>query len=188
MAKDNLDLFRKRRTIRKFTDQDVTDKALNALLEAASVAPNRLDRRPLHYLVIRDKALKARLAEALRVRPYVEQAPVVIAVCADKSISPTWELDGSAAIENMLLAATSMGLGTAWVGSKGSQLWDQAVDVLHTDAALPYIVDVVSLVAVGHPAEEKRAYEPGEKLDATRIHCDHWDNLEWYQAEHKVEA
>jgi nitroreductase len=186
MDKKELDLFRKRRTIRRFTDEDISVETLKALLEAASVAPSRLDRRPLHYLVIRDKALKAKLAEALRVRPYIEQAPVVIAVCADKSISPTWELDGSAAIENMLLAATSIGLGTAWVGSKGSTLWDQAVAVLHTDAALPDTVDVVSLVAIGHPAEEKRAYDLGEKLDATRIHCDHWDNLEWYQAEHKA--
>jgi nitroreductase len=177
VAKKNLDLFRKRRTIRKFTNEDVSEETLRDLLEAASVAPSRLDRRPLHYLVIREKALKAKLAEALRVRPYIEQAPVVIAVCADKSISPTWELDGSAAIENMLLAATSMGLGTAWVGSKGSQLWDRAVDLLHEDAALPYIIDVVSLVAIGHPTEQKRAYDPGEKLDLTRIHYDHWNNL-----------
>jgi nitroreductase len=186
MAKKDLELFRKRRTIRRFTDEDVSEETLKTLLEAASVAPSRLDRRPLHYLVIRDQALKAKLAEALRVRPYIDQAPVVIAVCADKAISPTWELDGSAAIENMLLAATTLGLGAAWVGSKGSQLWDQAIDVLQKDAALPHIVDVVSLVSIGHPEEEKRAYGPSEKLDPTRIHFDHWNNLEWYQAEHKV--
>jgi nitroreductase len=186
MTKKDLELFRERRTIRRFTDQDISEETVKTLLEVASVAPSRLDRRPLHYLVIRDKALKAKLAEALRVRPYIDQAPVVIAVCADKAISPTWELDGSAAIENMLLAAATLGLGGAWVGSKGSQLWDLAVDVLQADAALPDTVGVVSLVSIGYPAEEKRAYEPSEKLDATRIHFDHWDNLEWYQAEHKV--
>ena len=115
---DILELIRKRRTIRKFTADDVSEETLEALLDAASVAPNRLNRRPLYYLVIRDKALKTKLAVALRVRPYIEQAPIVIAVCADPKISTTWELDGSAAIENMLLAAASLGLGGAWVGSK----------------------------------------------------------------------
>jgi nitroreductase len=172
-----LELFRKRRTIRRFTAEDVSEEILQSLLEAASVAPSRLDRRPLHYVLIRDKASKAKIAEALRVRPYIEEAPVVIAVCADPSVSTTWELDASAAIENMLLAATAMGLGGAWVGSKGSQLWEQALQVLHTVVGVPAGIAVASLVCIGHPGEEKRAYDPGEKLDPVRIHYDHWDKL-----------
>jgi nitroreductase len=172
-----LELFRKRRTIRRFTAEDVSEEALQALLDAASVAPSRLDRRPLHYVLIRDKATKTKIAEALRVRPYIEEAPVVIAVCADPSVSTTWELDASAAIENMLLAATILGLGGAWVGSKGSQMWEQALVVLHTAAGVPAGIAVVSLVCIGHPGEEKRTYDPGEKLDPTRIHYDHWDKL-----------
>ena len=177
MAKKKLDLFRKRRTIRKFTDEDVSEQDLEALLDAASVAPSRLDRRPLYYLIIRSAALKQKIAEALRVRPYIEQAPVVIAVLADASVSPTWELDGSAAIENVLLAATALGLGSAWVGSKGSTMWDGAVQVLYEEASVPAGYGIVSLVCIGHPAEEKAAYEPGAKLDRTRLRYDHWDNL-----------
>ena len=41
---------------------------------------------------------------------------------------------------------------------------------------------------MGSYPDDPGRYEPGEKLDTTRIHCDHWDNLEWYQAEHKVEG
>jgi hypothetical protein len=48
---------------------------------------------------------------------------------------------------------------------------------MHDCAGVPTGISVVSLVCVGHPAEEKRAYEPGEKLDALRVHYDHWDNL-----------
>ena len=177
MTRPDLSLFRARRTIRKFTEEDLSDEMVAELLDIASVAPSRLDRRPLHMVVIRNQTTKAKLAEALRVRPYIDGAPVVIAVCADSSVSPTWELDGSAAIENLLLAATAMGLGAAWVGSKGSQLWEQAVQVLHESAGVPSGISVVSLVSLGHPAEEKRAYEPGEKLDKLRLHYDHWDNL-----------
>lgn len=172
-----LELFGKRRTIRRFTAEDVSEEALKALLDAASVAPSRLDRRPLHYVLIRDKATKAKIAEALRVRPYIEEAPVLIAVCADPSISITWELEASAAIENVLLAATALGLGGAWVGSKGSVLWEGAVEVLHSVVGVPAGIVVASLVCIGHPGEEKRAYDPGEKLDPRRIHCDHWDTI-----------
>jgi nitroreductase len=177
VTNDLLGLIRKRRTIRKFTADDVSDETLEVLLDAASVAPNRLNRRPLYYLVIRDEAVKAKLAKALRVRPYIEQAAIVIAVCADPKISTTWELDGSAAIENMLLAATSLGLGGAWVGSKGSQLWQGAVKALREAASLPENIDVVSLVCIGYPDEDKRPYEPGEKMDRQRMRYDHWDNL-----------
>jgi nitroreductase len=177
MVRGELELFRKRRTIRRFTAQDVSEEDLNALLEAASVAPSRLDRRPLYFVLIRDKATKAKIAEALRVRPYIEEAPVVIAVCADPAVSSTWELDASAAIENMLLAATAMGLGGAWVGSKGSQLWENAVEILHRTMAVPAGIAVASLVCIGHPGEEKRAYDPGEKLDPVRIRYDHWDSM-----------
>jgi nitroreductase len=177
MAPKELELFRTRRTIRKYTAEDVSDQAVEALLEAASVAPSRLDRRPLHYLLIRNPDTKAKLAQALRVRPYIEQAPVVIAVCGSPALSATWEMDGSAAIENMLLAATMLGLGAAWVGSKGSELWDEAVAALRQALNIPKDIEVVSLVCVGHPEEVKRPYDPGEKMDRRRFHYDHWDKL-----------
>jgi len=177
MAKE-LELFRKRRTIRRFTAEEVPEAALQALLEAGSVAPSRLDRRPLHYILIRDKATKTKVAEALRVRPYIEEAPVLIAVCADPAVSVTWEMDASAAIENILLAATALGLGSAWVGSKGSVLWEHALEVLHSVVGVPAGITVASLVCIGYPGEEKRAYEPGEKFDQMRIHCDHWDRIQ----------
>jgi nitroreductase len=177
ITNDMLELLKKRRTIRKFKTDDVSEEMVEALLDAASIAPNRLDRRPLHYLVIRDSGIKTRLADTLRVRPYIEQAPVVIAVCGDPAISPTWELDASAAIENMLLAAFSLGLGGAWVGSKGSTLWEQTVKVLREASGVPANIDVVSLVCIGYPDEEKRAYKPGEKLDKARVHYDQWKNL-----------
>jgi len=177
VSNETLELLRRRRTIRKFKAQELSEELLEALLEAASTAPNRLDRRPLHFLVVRDAMIKRHIAEALRVRPYIEQASVVIAVCGNPEISATYELDASAAIENMLLAAVSLGLGAAWVGSKDSTLWQPTLEVLRKAAAIPPKIDVVSLVCIGYPDEEKRPYDPGEKMDPTRVHYDHWDEL-----------
>jgi nitroreductase len=75
-----LDFIKSRRTVRKFTDQPVSDEQLRAVLEAAVAAPTRLDIQPWHFVVLRDKALQKKLSESLRLHPYLETAPVVIAV------------------------------------------------------------------------------------------------------------
>ena len=59
-----LDLIKRRRTVRKFADEDVTDDQLRSLLEAAVSAPTRYDTQPWHFVVLRDKPLQKRLAEA----------------------------------------------------------------------------------------------------------------------------
>ena len=51
------------------------------------------------------------------------------------------------------------------------------IEVLHSAVAVPAGIGVASLVCIGHPGEEKRAYDPGEKLDRVRIRYDHWDNM-----------
>ena len=77
---------------------------------------------------LRQKATKtigrsfATIAAQVRIHPYLETAPVVIAVCGLPKASPTWIMDVSAATENMLLAATAMGLGAAWVGAPDTVL------------------------------------------------------------------
>ena len=120
MTEEMLNLIRKRRTIRRFTEEDVSEEQVDTLVEMAMCAPNRLDRQPWHFLIIRDKDLQKQIADTYQVRPYVEQAPVVIAIGANPAESVTWMMDISAAAENLLLAATAMGLGGAWFGAPGT--------------------------------------------------------------------
>ena len=120
-----LDMIRKRRTIRQFTGEDVSQEQIETLLEMAMCAPNRLDRRPWHFVVIRDKVLQKQIADILRIHPYLETAPVVIAVCGLPEVSSTWLMDVSAATENMMLAAPAMGLAATWIGNPGDVVWDR---------------------------------------------------------------
>ncbi|MBN1402111.1 MAG: nitroreductase family protein [Anaerolineae bacterium] len=174
MSEQMLDLFRRRRTVRRFTSQDVTDQEVELLLEMAMYAPNRLNRQPWRFVVIRDPQLKSDLAHTLRIRPYLEEAPVVIAVCGIPNLSSTWVMDTSAAIENMLLAATAIGLGGAWVGSPDTVMWSLAEECLHDKARIPLDVPVVALVALGHPAELPEPHERSQRYDATKIHYEQW--------------
>lgn len=173
-----LDTIRKRRTVRKFLDQDVAEEQVDTLLEMAMAAPNRLNRQPWHFIVIRDKELQKKLADLLGLHPYLEQAPVVIAPAARPALSTTWQMDISAAIENLLIAATAMDLGTAWVGEPGSVLWSMVEEMLHDALHIPSQLGlrIPALIAVGHPAEERPAHGRHDRFDPTKIHYGLWES------------
>ena len=175
MSDNVFDVIRKRRTIRKFTDEDVSEEQVETLLEMAMCAPNRLNRQPWHFVVIRDKGLQEQLADLLRVHPYLETAPVVIAVCGLPKASPTWKMDVSAATENMLLAATGLGLGAAWVGAPDTVMWNLLEETLRDVLAIPYdYVRIAALVAVGHPAQERPPHGKHDRFDSTKVHYGKW--------------
>ena len=101
-------------------------------------APSRLNRQPWHFVVIRDKDLQRNICDTCQGRPfYVEQAPVLIALCANPAESPTWMMDISAAAENLLLAATAMGLGGAWFGSPDTTFWLELEALLKDALGVP---------------------------------------------------
>jgi len=177
MEKDMLDVIRKRRTVRRFTDEDVSDEQVETILEMGMYAPTYMNRQPWHFVVVRDKELQARLADTLGVRPYLQEASVVIAVYGDPKISNTWDLDGCAAIENMLIAATAFGLGGAWAGSPGNVAWEQAEDLLRDALKVPSGFCALSLVCLGHAAKEPTPHSKGERFDKTRVHYGDWSNL-----------
>ena len=177
MEKDVLDVIRKRRTVRKFTDEDASDEHVETILEMAMYAPTYMNRKPWHFVVIRDKELQERLGETLGIRPYIQEAAVVIAVYGDPQISSTWNLDGAAAIENILIAATALGLGSAWAGSAGNLAWGEAEKLMQAELKVPSGFRALSLVCLGHTAKMVVPHTKDERYDKTRIHYGDWSNL-----------
>ncbi len=137
----------------------------------------RLNRQPWHFIVIRDKDLQKKLADFLGLHPYFETAPVLIAAAARPEVSTTWRMDVSAAIENMLIAATAMGLGTAWVGEPDSMLWGMAEEMLRDALHIPTElgVRIPALIAVGYPARERPPHGKHDRFDRTKAHYGVWE-------------
>ena len=91
-----------RRSIRKYTSEPVTDVQVETLLRAAMAAPSASDRKPWHFVVVRDAATRAALAEAHPHAKMLTQSPVCIVPCGDTSIAPDfWVQDLCAATENI---------------------------------------------------------------------------------------
>ncbi len=118
---DVLKAIRGRRSVVRFTDAPVSDEQVETILEAGRWAPSYINSQPWEFIVMREKGLRARVAEVLKRATLswqgFAQAPVLIAVAVDPSRDPRHSVeDGAAAVQNMTLAAHSLGLGSSWAG------------------------------------------------------------------------
>ncbi len=165
-----IELLAKRRTIRHYTDEPVPEETIVALLEAALYAPSYLNRRPAHYLVVQDKAVRERLGAILSVRPYVQQASAVILLLADPELSLAWPADLAAAGENILIAATGLGLGAAWVGNPFGAAWETREAEIRELLDIPDRMRMLGLITVGYAAESPDPHTKQEVWDNLRVH------------------
>lgn len=163
-----IDLIKRRRSIRKYTSEPVTEAEVRQLLDAAMAAPSANNRQPWHFVVVRDEEAKARLAKTHRWSGMIAGAALAIAVCGEKRRSRHWVEDTSAATENLLLAATALDLGVVWIGIHPNSEREAYV---REALGIPKEIGVLCLVAVGRPAEHK---PPRQNYDETRIHYDQW--------------
>jgi nitroreductase len=156
-----------RRSIRQYTAQPVTPDDLQRLVEAAMAAPSANNGQPWHFVVVTERGVLDRLAD---VHPYgkmLHQAAACIAVCGEPE-NTYWVQDCAAATENILLAATELGLGTVWLGVHPRADREHNVrDVL----GIPPHITPLCLISIGHPAEHK---EPRTQYQESRVHRNRW--------------
>jgi nitroreductase len=168
---DILTAIKTRRSIRYYTDQPIADDVLSKLLEAAMYAPSAHNKRPWHFVVIRNREELARISEIQRYHKPIGRAACCIIVCGDESIQANHDLllnDCSAATQNILLAVHELGLGAVWCGvTTGSDVTGYLKDKL----PLPQSVVPISLVALGYPAEERKS---DERFETSKIHFEKW--------------
>jgi len=136
-----------RRSIRAYRSTPVSKEKLEKILEAARLAPSANNIQPWHFIVVTDPEKRAKLAKT-PFAGFLKEAPVVVVGCGDQKASPKWFMvDVAIAIQNMVLTATSEGLGTCWVGSFNE---DQVREMLK----IPENYRVVALLALGYPREK----------------------------------
>ena len=160
-----------RRSIRKYTHEDVPADQISSILKAAMSAPSAGNQQPWSFVVVRNKEVLKALEDAHPYAKMTTSAPVAIVVCGDKTgckYPDFWIQDCSAAIENILLAVNDLGLGAVWCGVYPEE--DRAAAfgaILH----LPDSVIPVAHIPIGHCDEEKG---PSERFNVERIHYDRW--------------
>ena len=163
-----LDLIFKRRSVRIFTKQKVEKEILTQLLQAAMAAPSASNSRPWEFIAITDEDTIKNLRSKLNYGKYNAAAAIVVCanlnIAANESALRFWVQDCSAATENILLAAAGMDLGTVWIGSYPKE---NVMKVLRDVLGIPEDVFPLSMVFVGHPAEEVL---PRTQYNPERVH------------------
>jgi nitroreductase len=156
-----VELARNRRSIRKYTSQDVEQDKINGIIESALRSPSGKGARPWEFVVVQDKELLEKLSIA---KPggaaFVKDASVAIVVCADPSTSHLWIEDCSIAAVTMQYAAQSMGLGSRWSHMRGNNYDDSTSsrDYIAGLLGLPDNLEVECMIAVGYPDEDVAPY------------------------------
>ncbi len=158
----------KRRSIRKYEDRPVSKEQLTELLKAGMAGPTACNSQPWEFVVVTDPAILAKLKGKLMFAKH--NAPAAIVVCGNPKVARNkackrfWVQDCSAAIENILLAAVGMDLGTVWIGLHPVHNFESNVRRL---LELPEHVTPLGMVLVGYPAEEKA---PRTQYEEKRVH------------------
>lgn len=154
MSNPVLAALQERRSIRKFTDRTITSDEITAMLEAGRWAPSGKNNQPFRFIVINaDDPRMAGLADCTIYSHIVNNAPLMIGVFLDKN-SLYHELkdhqSAGACIQNIMLAAHALGLGSVWLGQMMNNA-EQVLDVLSLDAAN---YEFITFIAIGEPAQE----------------------------------
>ncbi len=166
-----LDVIYDRRSIRKYQNKPIEDEKLNEILRAGMYAPSGMNKQPWTFVVCTERNT---LDEVQKIHPYssmLSSAPCCIIVCGDTKVQYTdssYIQDCAARVENMLLAACSMGLGSCWLGIYPDKSRQKDFRKLFN---MPDYIEPFCVVALGYPDEQKAM---PNRFDKAKIHYEKW--------------
>jgi nitroreductase len=153
MTEASMDVYeaiRARRSVRAFAAEAVGEEKLHRIFEAVRLAPSARNRQEWRFVIVRDAALRQRLAVEAAGQPFIGEAGAVIACCAKtdghlmRCGQPSYTIDVAIAVDHLTLAAAAEGLGTCWIGS-----FDEGI--VKRILGIPREIRVVQLLALGKP-------------------------------------
>lgn len=168
---ETLQAIYERRSIRKYTNQDVSIDTIKKLLKAAMYAPSARNEQVWDFIVVRDSEKLLKITEVQHYSNMLKEAKVAIIVCCNlKKIKYQgyWIQDCSAATENILLAAHALGLGAVWLGVYPNS---DVVEGVSKIFDLPQQVIPLSIISIGYPAEKRTTKD---RYNENVVHYDKW--------------
>ena len=164
-------VIRSRRSVRLYRDDPVPRELIERVLDSARWAPSAVNSQPWHFIVVLDSQRRSALAKTTGFagvvsQGHVSKAPVLIALCGDERRSAWYVHDCCLASQNLMLAATALGLGTCWIGAFDE---GQAARVLR----VPDKIRVVGLITMGYPRRSDKRPTPRVPLESVV----HWEQF-----------
>lgn len=148
-----------RRSIRTYLKKKIPKKDLEKIIEAGTSAPSACNQQLWNFIVVENKKIKKRLVEEAGSTGLVLKSPITIVVTYHKENIEEGFQSASAAVQNMLLAATSLGIGSLWVNSTGDK--KKVKEILE----IPDDFFIVCFVLLGYSDEKIKIAPPRKKLE-----------------------
>ena len=156
-----LDLILTRRSIRRYQNKEIPEEVLQQILETGRQAPSAANRQPIRFVVVNNHRILKILCDNLITR-FVKYAPLAIVGCANTKslLTGKWAVvDATIAMQNMVIAAWSLGIGSCWIGACNQRKVKELLKI-------PDKWKVVALLTFGYPAEQPK---PRKKKPFDRI-------------------
>lgn len=168
-----LDFIFSRRSVRQYKIKDISGQMVTDILKAGMAAPSAVATDPWHFVVVQDKLTLQKIADGLPNGKMLADAGLGIVVCGDLAkahdTKESYMLqDCSAAIENILLAATALGLGACWLGAHPRS--DRLIH-LRMVLGIPNEITPISVISIGWPV---RTPPPRTRYVKEAVHIEKW--------------
>jgi len=166
-----LEAISTRRSIRKYTEKDVSDEMINKIIRAAMMAPSAGNQQPWHFIITRDREKMSKVPEFHPYASMLRNASVAIVVCGDpngKKSPDFWPQDCSAALQNILLSARGLGLGTVWAGVYPLE---DRMEGMRKLFGIPGNIYPFAIVPIGWPGAKFKAMD---RFNVSLIHSEKW--------------
>ncbi|MDR3273955.1 MAG: nitroreductase family protein [Puniceicoccales bacterium] len=166
-----MDAILKRHSVRSYSKESIDGATIEKIVHAGMAAPSAMGSKPWHFIVISERD---KMSAITKIHPYSQmllEAQCAILVCGDISaeiLTDYFQQNCAAATENILIAATSFGIGSVWVGLYPNEKYRRDFKKLFN---LPDNIEPISLVPLGYPSH---AMQPSNRFDSSRVHANNW--------------
>ena len=166
-----LEALRTRRSIRKYTKEEIPEEDIRKIIEAAMSGPSAVNSQPWHFIIIKSRSKLNEIPKASLYAQMTKDAAIAIVVCGDPKLDKIpqfWPQDCSIAAQNILLAAHSLGYGAVWTAAYPME---DRVKNLQKLLGMPSSIIPLAVIPIGKPAEKKEGNKPYLE---DRVHPDKW--------------
>jgi nitroreductase len=165
---DALEVLKKRRSIRDYKNKPIPKKALEKIVDTARFAPTARNLQPWEFIVVTERDTLKKIAGIADHGKFISGAAACILIfCSDTKY---YLEDGSCATQNIMLAATALGIGSCWVAGDKKPYCRELNELVY----MPLTFKLVSIVSLGYPKCEK-AFDIAQKRDLKELI--HWEKF-----------
>jgi len=160
-----------RRSVRKYTNRKISEKIIFKLLHAGVSAPSAGNEQPWQFVIVDKKEILDKITKFHPYADMLKEAQIAILVCGDLNLETNkgyWMIDCSAATENILIAASALGLGTCWLGIFPRE---ERMIAIKKILKIPENIIPFALISLGYSDEEQKTVD---RLNDFRIHRNQW--------------